>query len=149
MAYQSKKISSSCLINTGIMKMSGFYNFFCTLWKIFVFPKNYSTDFQIKSFIGKSAHYPMRLHNSLVSFYLTLLPTAFEKVSGGIFYPNFWVFYLFSKNARPNLRFWVQRIEQVGRNSLAEAATPKFFLHKNLWPSEKSNFFRSFFSIFF
>ena len=79
------KIFCCCLIKTDIMKMllgSGFL-FFETLWKIFVFLKNYYNDFQKSGTNGKSAHSPVYLHTSLVSLYLTPLSTAFKKVCGG------------------------------------------------------------------
>ena len=65
-----------------------------------------------KKVLHRVAHYPMCLHKSLVSFYLTPLPTAFEKVWGE-FSIQIFGFSSFSKTARPNLSFWVQRIEKV------------------------------------
>ena len=87
-----------------------FFNFFLlseTPWKSFfnnfVLLKILSADFQKKSGTnGNSAHSPVCLHNLLVSFYLTLLSKAFEKVCGGYFDPNFQHFPVISKKLWPS-----------------------------------------------
>ena len=84
-------------------------NLFTFLKNLF-FLENDSSEFLKTS--GKSAYSPVCLHN-LVSFYLTPLSSAFEKLCGGHFLPKFLDFYFFSKITLSNLKFWVQWIEQV------------------------------------
>ena len=53
---------------------------FFTFFKKLVFLENYFTEFQKGCTNRKSAHSPVCLHNSLVSFYLTSVSAAFENV---------------------------------------------------------------------
>ena len=64
---------------------------FFLFFKILVFLKNYSANFQ-----KESAHSLMCLCTHLVSFYLTPLSTAFKKVYEGIF--DLYIFLHFLKN---------------------------------------------------
>ena len=78
-----------------------------------VFLRNYSTAFQKKvvsvgSGRGKSGTISLVfLHSLLASFHRTPLSTAFEKLCGGLFDPNCWIFFSnFCKELPiPNLRF--------------------------------------------
>ena len=100
--------------------------FFETFWKIFVFLKNYSTEFQKSKKSGtngESGRYPVCLLTPLVSFYLTPFSTAFEKVT-----PIFEFFKTF-KNYPPKSGILVS-IEWTGCREL-------------LWVSGYAQFFRT------
>ena len=70
--------------------------FFETLWNFF--SKDYSTDFQKSGTNGKSGHSPVCLLTPLVCIHLTFY--SLRKSVGGIFDPNFSIFYVFSKTTQ-------------------------------------------------
>ena len=83
------------------------------------------------------AHSLVCVHNSLVSFYLTPLSTAFEKVCGMNFWPNFLYFSHFIKNSLKSEilgstdRKYCEKLPCINGSAY-------FYLHKKLWSSEKS-----------
>ena len=84
-----------------------FWNFLNLFAKVSVVLINYSPDFHRMVINGESTFTTVCLHNPLVSFHFTSLFAAFENVCGLKYF-----FLFFSKTALPNLKFWVEWIEQ-------------------------------------
>ena len=87
----------------------------------------------------KSAHSPVCIRKSIGSLYLTPLFTAFEKMWRGISTHFFLVFLQFLKSypLKSEILDWMDRINCTKLPCFSDY--DQFFLHKNLWPSEKSN----------
>ena len=64
------------------------------------------------------------------------LPHFLQPSKGGTFDPNFWFFHILSKTNPPNLRFGVQRIEQVA----GLKATRNFFYAESYGPKKSQIF---------
>ena len=98
-------------------------------------------DFQKNGTYRKSAHYPLCLYKSLFSFYLNPLSTAFEKVSGGIFFThNFGFFFLrFLENYPPKSEVMVSMYRTVCEKLPCVSGYAQIFTEK-LWHSEKPSF---------
>ena len=124
-----------------------FLFFFETLWKIFVFLKNYSTDFQKSGTNVNSGYSSVSLLTPLVSFYLTSFSTAFEKVCGGIFDPIFWIFLHFLENY-PSKSEIFGSIEKTGYGKLPciSGYAQTFFTQKIM--ALKIVFFKNIFRVF-